>query len=106
MSLERGVLGYEKKKDKDDKRRRNRNNGTGYTDSYDKIQFTDVTIIPIEFLSRRYVDIGFEMEVKSSFSESEKTSTETEKKGEASIDTKLGWGPLSVYYRKDGQLFI
>ena len=96
MSLERGVLGYEKKKDKDDKGQEIEIMAPVIQTVTTKFNLPMLTIIPINSLAVDTVDIGFEMEVKSSFSESEKTSTETEKKGEASIDTKLGWGPLSV----------
>lgn len=55
-----------------------------------------LTIIPINSLGVNNVDISFEMEVKSSFSETESENKETESKGEGSFETKLGWGPLSV----------
>ena len=89
MSLERGVLGYEKKKDKDDKGQEIEIMAPVIQTVTTKFNLPMLTIIPINSLAVDTVDIGFEMEVKSSFSESEK-------KGEASIDTKLGWGPLSV----------
>ena len=43
-----------------------------------------LTILPINSLAVETVDINFEMEVKSSFSEDDNKAT------------KLGWGPLSV----------
>ena len=55
-----------------------------------------LTIIPINSLGVNNVDITFEMEVKSSYSETENESKEAESKGEGSFETKLGWGPLSV----------
>lgn len=55
-----------------------------------------LTIIPVNSLGVNNVDITFEMEVKSSYSETENESKEAESKGEGSFETKLGWGPLSV----------
>ena len=55
-----------------------------------------LTILPINSLAVETVDINFEMEVKSSFSEDDNKAKESESKGEGSFETKLGWGPLSV----------
>ena len=55
-----------------------------------------LTILPINSLAVETVDINFEMEVKSSFSEDDTTSRESQSQGEGSFETKLGWGPLSV----------
>ena len=55
-----------------------------------------LTIVPLNSLAVQTVDITFEMEVKSSFSEEESQATTKERKGEASFEAKLGWGPLSV----------
>lgn len=55
-----------------------------------------LTIVPLNSLAVETVDITFEMEVKSSFSEEESQESTTERKGEASFEAKLGWGPLSV----------
>lgn len=84
MSLERGVLS----KGDDDKLLLN----TVMT----KFNLPLITIIPINSLGVNNVDISFEMEVKSSFSETEQESHTKEKKGEGSFEAKLGWGPLSV----------
>nr|WP_321357856.1 DUF2589 domain-containing protein [uncultured Draconibacterium sp.] len=55
-----------------------------------------LTIIPINSLAVETVDINFEMEVKSSFSEEESQTSEKEFKGESSFEAKAGWGPFSV----------
>lgn len=55
-----------------------------------------ISVIAINSLGVDKVDITFEMEVKSSFSETEKSTKETESKGSGSFESKLGWGPLSV----------
>ncbi len=55
-----------------------------------------LTIVPLNSLAVESVDVTFEMEVKSSFSDETTQSSETERKGEASFEAKLGWGPLSV----------
>ena len=55
-----------------------------------------LTIIPINSLAVETVDINFEMEVKSSFSEEESQTSEKEMKGESSFEAKAGWGPFSV----------
>lgn len=55
-----------------------------------------LTIIPINSLAVETVDITFEMEVKSSFSEEQTDSSEKEMKAEASFEAKVGWGPFSV----------
>lgn len=58
-----------------------------------------LTIVPLNSLAVQSVDITFEMEVKSSFSEEESQQSSSERKGEASFEAKLGWGPLSVTIR-------
>lgn len=55
-----------------------------------------LTIIPLNSLAVETVDIGFEMEVKSSFSETQNRNHESSNEGSGSFETKLGWGPLSV----------
>lgn len=55
-----------------------------------------LTIIPINSLAVETVDITFEMEVKSSFSEEETKTSEKEMKSEGSFEAKVGWGPFSV----------
>jgi len=55
-----------------------------------------LTIIPLNSLAVETVDITFEMEVKSSFSEDQSEQKSTEMKAETSFEAKLGWGPLSV----------
>lgn len=96
MSLERGVIGYEENTDKNDNGEEVKTMKPVIQNVVTKFNLPMLTIIPINSLAVDTVDIGFEMEVKSSFSESEKTTSESETKGEASIDTKLGWGLLSV----------
>jgi len=55
-----------------------------------------LTIVPLNSLAVDTVNITFEMEVKSSFSEDQSQSSTTERKAEGSFEAKLGWGPLSV----------
>jgi VCBS repeat-containing protein len=69
-----------------------------------------LTIVPINSLAVKTVDVSFEMEVKSSSSETETQEKTTALKAEASLDTKLGYGPFSVsikgsvsYDSKDSQ---
>lgn len=87
MSLERGVLAKK---------------GVGNDSELEiktvvtKFNLPLITILPINSLGVNNVDIAFEMEVKSSYSETEHESHEKESKGEGSFEAKLGWGPLSV----------
>lgn len=55
-----------------------------------------LTILPINSLAVETVDVAFEMEVKSSFSEDDNKTSESETKGEGSFESRLGWGFLSV----------
>lgn len=55
-----------------------------------------LTIIPINSLGVNTVDIAFEMEVKSSYSEAETQEKTEQREGKADLEAKLGWGPLSV----------
>jgi len=55
-----------------------------------------LTIIPLNSLGVDNVDITFEMEVKSSFSEDQSEKKENEIKAAASFEMKIGWGPVSA----------
>jgi hypothetical protein len=55
-----------------------------------------LTIVPLNSLAVDTVDINFEMEVKSSFSEDQTEEQTKETKAEGSFEAKLGWGPVSV----------
>jgi hypothetical protein len=55
-----------------------------------------LTIVPLNSLAVDTVDIAFEMEVKSSYSDETSQSSETQRQAEGSFEAKLGWGPLSV----------
>lgn len=55
-----------------------------------------LTVIPLSSLGVETVDINFEMEVKSSFSEEQTDTKEKEVKAEASFEAKVGYGPFSV----------
>jgi len=55
-----------------------------------------LTIVPLNSLAVETVDITFEMEVKSSFSEEESTTSEKQVKTAGSFAAKAGWGPFSV----------
>jgi len=58
-----------------------------------------LTIVPLNSLAVSTVDIAFEMEVKSSFAETQSEQKSTESKGEGSFEAKIGWGPVSVTIR-------
>lgn len=74
----------------------------------EKLKFTNIqeiattfnlpllTIVPLNSLAVDTVQITFEMEVKSAFSEDTSESKEKQIKAETSFEAKLGWGPLSV----------
>ena len=55
-----------------------------------------LTIIPINSLAVDNVDITFEMEVKSSFSDEQTDTKKNEVKAEASFEAKVGYGPFSA----------
>lgn len=55
-----------------------------------------LTIIPLNSLAVETVDISFDMEVKSSFSEDLTEEKSRQIKAEASFEAKAGWGPCSV----------
>ncbi len=55
-----------------------------------------LTVIPLNSLAVETVDITFEMEVKSSFSEEQTDTSEKQMKAETSFEAKAGWGPFSV----------
>jgi hypothetical protein len=55
-----------------------------------------ITIIPINSLGVDTVDVTFEMEVKSSFSEEQSEETETTIHASAEWEVKVGWGPVSA----------
>jgi hypothetical protein len=58
-----------------------------------------LTIVPLNSLAVETVDINFEMEVKSSFSEEQTDTKEKQVKAEASFEAKLGLGPFSFSVR-------
>ncbi|KQN65640.1 MULTISPECIES: DUF2589 domain-containing protein [unclassified Duganella] len=58
-----------------------------------------LTIVPLNSLAVDTVDINFEMEVNSSFSEEQSDQKSSESKGEGSFEAKVGWGPVSVTIR-------
>ena len=58
-----------------------------------------LTIVPLNSLAVDTVDISFEMEVKSSFSEETSEEKSTESKGEGSFEAKMSYGPFSVTVR-------
>jgi hypothetical protein len=55
-----------------------------------------LTIVPLNSLAVDNVDVSFEMEVKSSFSEEQSQETQEKIAAESSFEAKVGWGPLSV----------
>lgn len=64
-----------------------------------EIEVPLMTIIPLNSLAVETVDIDFEMEVKSSFSEETNQTSEKERQASAEFEAKGGWGPLSVSIR-------
>lgn len=55
-----------------------------------------LTIIPINSLGVDNVDVTFEMEVKSSFSDEQTDTKKTDIKAAASFEAKVGFGPFSA----------
>jgi hypothetical protein len=55
-----------------------------------------LTVVPLSSLGVQSVDINFEMEVKSSFSEEQSESKEKSFKAETSFEAKASIGPFSV----------
>ncbi len=55
-----------------------------------------LTIMPLNSLAVETVDITFDMEVKSSFSDEQSQETVKQAKGEGSFEAKVGWGPFSA----------
>jgi hypothetical protein len=82
MSLQRGVL----QKTGDDVNIKN------FTTTFN---LPLLSIIPVNSLAVKNVDIAFEMEVKSSYSETETTKHETDKSHNETFEKKIGWGILS-----------
>jgi hypothetical protein len=88
--------------------------GSGSGVSFDNIktQFNLplLTIIPINSLGVDNVDITFEMEVNSSYSDDTTATVENSTSAQASFEAKIGWGPVSAtikgsasYDHKDSQ---
>jgi len=55
-----------------------------------------LTIVPLNSLAVETVDVNFEMEVKSSFSEEQTDKTEKAVSAAASFEAKVGYGPFSA----------
>ena len=55
-----------------------------------------LTIMPLNSLAVDNVDVNFEMEVKSSFSNDKETSSESESAAEGSFSAKVGYGCFSA----------
>lgn len=70
--------------------------GTQITPLSTQFDLPLLTIMPLNSLAVDNVSVNFEMEVKSSFSEDDNKEKESSFSGEASFETKLGWGILSV----------
>ena len=60
------------------------------------IELPVLTILPINSLAIKNVDIHFEMEVKSAFSEDQKQSEASSTSAEGSFSSKVGWGVFSA----------
>ncbi|QOL25219.1 DUF2589 domain-containing protein [Thalassotalea sp. LPB0316] len=70
--------------------------GTAGTPVETKFDLPLLTIMPLNSLAVDNIDVNFEMEVKSSFSNDKETSSEVEKAAEGSFSAKAGWGCFSV----------
>lgn len=70
--------------------------GATFTTVETKFNLPLLTIIPINSLGVDNVDITFEMEVKSSFSEDTNKTIENSTHAQASFEAKMGWGPFSA----------
>lgn len=60
------------------------------------IELPILTILPINSLAVKNVDIHFEMEVKSAFSEDKKSSTVASTSSAGSFSSQVGWGCFSA----------
>jgi hypothetical protein len=60
-----------------------------------KFQLPLLTIIPLNSLAVQTVEVAFEMEVKSAFSEDQTDKKESDLKAAATFDAKVGFGPFS-----------
>lgn len=69
---------------------------SGIPQASTKFSLPLLTILPINSLAVETVDINFEMEVKSSFSEDNNEAKSSETEGGGSFETKIGWGLLST----------
>ena len=92
MTLSRGVITPEEEEGKESKGATIQNVDTTFN-------LPLLTIIPINSLGVDNVDITFEMEVKSSFSEEQSESKESTIKTAGSFEAKIGWGPVSATVR-------
>jgi len=61
-----------------------------------KFNLPILTILPLNSLAVDEVNIGFEMEVKSSYGEDESESSVTKKAAEVSFEAKVGYGCFSA----------
>lgn len=94
-----------RKKDKDDKGQEIEIMAPVIQTVTTKFNLPMLTIIPINSLAVDTVDIGFEMEVKSSFSESEKPRQKRKRKVKHQLIQS--WvGVLFPFLSRIGQLFI
>lgn len=91
MSLERAVVSYAKEDNGDIKK-----GDPQISNVVTKFNLPLLTIIPINSLGVNSAEVGFEMEVKSCYSETEHNEAMSETKAEGSVEGKLGWGVLSV----------
>ena len=69
---------------------------SGIPQASTKFSLPLLTILPINSLAVETVDINFEMEVKSSFSEDNNEAKSSETAGEGSFETNIGRGLLST----------
>ena len=70
--------------------------GTAGTDVETRFDLPLMTIMPLNSLAVDDVTVKFEMEVKSSFSNDQETSTESESAAEGKFSAKVGYGCFSA----------
>lgn len=70
--------------------------GSAGTPVETKFDLPLLTIMPLNSLAVDNVDVNFEMEVKSTFSNDKQTSSEVSKAASGSFSAKVGWGCFSA----------
>lgn len=74
----------------------NKGNVTTLPNSTSTLVVPLLSCVPIQSLGVTTVDISFDMEVKSSYSNTDKLDTQQKTEAGGSFSAKAGWGPISV----------